>query len=268
MTAASETHTGNEVLDFGSRGQVIVVDDGSALAKAGAERFAQVVEDAVAQRGTAYVALSGGSTPKQMGSVLSREPYRSRIPWDKVHVFWGDERHVPIASSESNAGEAMRGFLHLVPIPTANVHPWEVEKEAAVDVAQDYEAELRSVFGQPAGLPRFDLIFLGMGEDGHTASLFPHTRALENTSDLAVTNFVPKLEVDRLTFTAPLINAARRIVFLAGGPGKAETLERVLEGPEIPSELPSQSIRPTDPGSTLTWLVDADAARRLRRPKQ
>jgi 6-phosphogluconolactonase len=259
---------GNEVLDFGPRGQVIVVDDGPALAQAAAERFAQVVDDAVAQRGVAFIALSGGSTPKQMGSVLSREPHRSRIPWDKVHVFWGDERAVPIASPESNAGEAMRGFLHLVPISAANVHPWNVEREEAATAASEYEAELRSAFGQAAGFPRFDLVFLGMGEDGHTASLFPHTRALENTTALAAANFVPKLETDRLTFTAPLINAARQIVFLAGGPGKAETLERVLEGPEMPRELPSQSIRPSEPGGTLTWLVDVDAARRLHRSGQ
>jgi 6-phosphogluconolactonase len=257
---------GNDVLDFGPRGQVIVVDDGSALAEAGAERFARAVEDAVAARGVAYVALSGGSTPKQMGSVLSREPYRSRIPWDKVHVFWGDERCVPIAAPESNAGEAMRGFLHLVPIPTSHIHPWAVERDEAAAAATAYESEIRSVFGQPEGIPRFDLVFLGMGDDGHTASLFPHTRALEDDTALTVANFVPKLDADRLTFTAPLINAARQIVFLAGGPGKAETLERVLEGPETRQELPAQSIRPTEQGNTLTWLVDADAARRLRRP--
>ena len=259
---------GHDVLDLGPRGQVIVVDDGSALAAAGAERFAQAVENAVAARGVAHVALSGGSTPKQMGTVLSREPYRSQIPWEKVHVFWGDERYVPLAAPESNAGEAMRGFLHLVPIPGANIHPWAVEREEAAAAASEYESEIRSVFGQPEGLPRFDLVFLGMGEDGHTASLFPHTRALDNHTALAVDNFVPKLESDRLTFTAPLINSARQIVFLAGGPGKAETLERVLEGPETPYELPAQSIRPSNSGSTLTWLVDADAARRLRRPRQ
>lgn len=266
MTRDSDLQTGEtRTIDFGPRGEVTVVADGSALARAAAERFAAAVERAVAERGQAFVALSGGSTPKQMGTLLAREPYRSRIPWDRVQIFWGDERWVPQASPESNAGEAKRGFLDLAPIPPGNVHPWETEMESAAEAAHAYETTLRAVFGQPTGVPRFDLVLLGMGDDGHTASLFPQTEALKATEPLAVDNFVPKLDARRLTLTAPAINAGREILFLAGGPGKAETLEAVLEGPERPTELPAQSIRAMTPDGRLGWLVDEDAAAKLGR---
>jgi 6-phosphogluconolactonase len=254
-----------ETIDFGPRGTVTVVADGSALARAAAERFAQAVERAVAERGVACVALSGGSTPKQMGSLLAREPYRSRLPWDRLHVFWGDERWVPLGSPESNAGEAKRGFLDLVPIPAANVHPWETEAETPAEAATAYEATIRDLLGQSEGIPRFDLVLLGMGDDGHTASLFPNTKALEDDGPLAVANFVPKLDATRLTLTAHAINAAREILFLAGGPGKARTLSAVIEGDEMPAELPAQMIRATGPGGALGWLVDEDAAKQLGR---
>jgi 6-phosphogluconolactonase len=257
-----DTPTPN-TFDFGRRGAVIVVPDGSALARAAAEQFSRTVEAAVAARGQAFVALSGGSTPKQMGAILGREPYRSRIPWDRVQVFWGDERWVPLASAESNAGEARRGFLDLVPIPPANLHPWDTDAASPEDAATAYEAELREAFGEAEGLPRFDLILLGMGDDGHTASLFPRTRALRESERLAVANFVPKLDVSRLTLTAPVLNAAREVLFLVGGPGKADTLEAVLEGPDASEELPAQCVRPAN--GALTWLVDEDAAVKLSR---
>ena len=252
--------------DRGARGQVVVVGDGSALARAAAERFARAVEEAVAARGQAFVALSGGSTPKQMGTILTREPYRTGIPWGHVHVFWGDERWVPLGSPESNAGEARRGFLDLVPIPHANVHPWDTEAETPEVAAAAYERLLRDVFNQSTAIPRFDLVLLGMGDDGHTASLFPQTRALAERGDrLAVANLVPKLDTARLTLTAPVLNAGREILFLVGGPGKAETIEAVLDGPEMPTSLPAQMIRPAHPDSTLRWLVDEDAAAKLSR---
>jgi 6-phosphogluconolactonase len=134
------------------------------------------------------------------------------------------------------------------------------EPEAA---AAAYEAELRTAFGEPAGIPRFDLVLLGMGDDGHTASLFPRTPALDESNRLAVANFVPKLDAERLTLTAPLLNAGREIVFLVGGPGKAERLESVLEGPLTPDDQPAQMIRVQSAGGSLEWLADEDAARRL-----
>ncbi|MCA9864722.1 MAG: 6-phosphogluconolactonase [Thermomicrobiales bacterium] len=263
--------TGTEsatVLDFGPRGQVQVVNDSAELAHAAAELFASTVDKAVAARGKAFVALSGGSTPKQMGALLAREPFRSRIPWDKVEIFWGDERCVPLGSPESNAGEAMRGYLDLVGIPRENIHPWMTDPEAAAAAAMEYEVILRSAFGQESGTPRFDLVLLGMGDDGHTASLFPHTAALQAEKPLAVANFVPKLDAIRLTLTRPVLNSGRAIVFLAGGPGKAAMLRTVLEGPVDPEERPAQSIAPTEPDGSLTWLVDKAAAARLSQAEQ
>jgi 6-phosphogluconolactonase len=252
-------------IDFGPRGQVSIVPDGSALAQAAAERFACVVEQAASARGHAFVALSGGTTPKQMGSILAREPYRSRIPWNRVHVFWGDERWVPLGSPESNAGEARRGFLDLVPIPPSNVHPWDTAAESPREAAAAYEGLLREKLGEFSGIPRFDLVLLGMGDDGHTASLFPGTDALVADGRLAVANYVPKMDASRLTLTAPLLNAGREILFLVGGPGKADTIEAVLEGPELPANFPAQLIRPAQPDSRLSWLVDEDAGAKLRR---
>ena len=255
--------SGGLTLDFGPRGQVVIVPDGSALAEAAAEHFAHAVEKARAERGSAFVTLSGGTTPKQMGSILAREPYRSRIPWARVHIFWGDERWVPLGSPESNAGEARRGFLNLVPIPPGNVHPWDTAAESPREAAAAYETLLRELFTEPSGVPRFDLVLLGMGEDGHTASLFPNTGALVPDGQLTVANYVPRMDATRLTLTAPVLNAGREILFLVGGPGKADTLEEVLEGPELPATFPAQLIRPALPDSRLYWLVDEDAGAKL-----
>ena len=200
-----------------------------------------------------------------MGTILAREPYRSRIPWDRIHIFWGDERWVPLGSPESNAGEARRGFLDLVPIPPGNVHPWDTAAESPREAAAAYETQLRELFAEPSGIPRFDLVLLGMGNDGHTASLFPDTGALVADGRLAVANYVPKMDANRLTLTAPLLNAGREILFLVGGPGKADTLEAVLEGPELPANFPAQLIRPARPDGRLDWLVDEDAGAQLQR---
>jgi 6-phosphogluconolactonase len=247
--------------DYGPRGKVMVVRDPGELARETVDLALTTVISAQAERRWAYAALSGGSTPKAMGEVLARQPYRDLIAWHYLHVFWGDERWVPLASPESNAGEARRIFLDFVPIPASQVHPYETEGITPEESADRYAALIRSIVPSENGVPRFDLIFLGMGDDGHTASLFPHTAAIHVSSSIVAANEVPKLNTIRLTFTPPLLNAARLVVFLVSGTGKAERLKEVLEGPEQPDELPSQIVRPV--AGELIWMIDRAAAAAL-----
>lgn len=248
-------------IDYRERGTVLVVEDADALAREAAERFIATTRSAVERTGKATVALSGGSTPKQMGQLLAQEDYRERVPWHDVQVFWGDERWVPLDAPESNAGEAKRTFLDLVGIPAANVHPFETEEISPEESARRYESLVREIVDDVDGLPRFDLIFLGMGDDGHTASLFPGTAAIHERQRLVVSHVVPKLNATRLTMTPPLLNAGRSVVFLAAGAGKAARLAEVLEGPVDVDRLPSQVIRPSAGGPI--WLVDVAAAASL-----
>jgi 6-phosphogluconolactonase len=251
----------DKTIDYGERGRVVVLPDAQALAERAADTLRDVAISAVADRGNAFVALSGGSTPKRMGSILGADPMRDEVPWAALHMFWGDERWAPLTSPESNAGEAMRGYLDAVPIPRNQVHPFETTGDPAAS-ARRYEEMIRALVpGSPT--PTFDLILLGMGDDGHTASLFPHTAALTITGRLVAANHVPKLDTVRLTFTVPLINAARQVVFLVTGEGKAERLSEVLDGPEEPDRLPSQLVRPVN--GTLIWLADNAAAAKLAR---
>ncbi len=254
------TTAGTAVGTHEGRGEIRIVRDAAALAAAAADLFARLTGEAVAARGHASVALSGGSTPRQMGELLATTPHRDRVPWDRLEVFWGDERWVPESSPESNAGVAKRTFLDRVPIPPERIHPFPTEGMEPVAAARAYEATLRAVLGDD-GVPRFDLVLLGMGDDGHTASLFPSTAALRERSALAVANPVPKLDTTRLTLTVPVLNAGRQVVFLVGGAGKAATLAAVLAGPDQPDALPAQLIRPEL--GHLVWLVDRDAAAQL-----
>lgn len=249
-------------LDYGKRGNVVVVADGDALANMAANLLLTSAEEATAAGHRALLALSGGSTPKRMGQLLAQEPLIERIPWSNLELFWGDERWVPLADSESNAGEAMRGFLDVTPMPTDQIHPFATEGVSPEESASAMERTIRSLQPGP-GVPRFDLILLGMGDDGHTASLFPGTGAIHERQRLVVSNFVDKLDATRLTFTPPLINAALKVAFLVGGEGKAETLTYVLDGPSYVDRYPSQMIRPND--GYLTWIVDEAAASRLLR---
>jgi 6-phosphogluconolactonase len=247
--------------DYGPRGQVVVVRDATELAREAADLALTTVIAAEAERRWAYVALAGGSTPRALGEVLVRQPYRDLIAWHYLHVFWSDERWVPLSSPECNAGEAMRLFLDYLPIPASQVHPYQTQGITPAQSAALYADLVRELVPNEGGLPRFDLIFLGMGDDGHTASLFPHTAPIHEEEQIVVAHFVPALNATRLTFTPPLLNAARRVVFLVGGAGKAERLKQVLEGPEQPDELPAQVVRPSS--GELTWLVDRAAAAAL-----
>ena len=243
--------------------RLFVVADQTALAKEAAERCARIAEEAVARAGRFTIALSGGSTPKLLYSLLADEPYSTSLPWRKTHVFWGDERAVPPGDHDSNFGMAKATLLDRVPIPADRVHRMQAERDDLDLVAREYEAEIARSFGVPAGAepPAFDLILLGLGPDGHTASLFPHTEAARERARWVVRNHVPKLKSDRLTLTPPILNQASAVLFLVAGTDKAPALQAVLEGPADPDRLPAQVIRPT--AGRLIWLVDRAAASML-----
>lgn len=215
---------------------------------------------AIERRGAFHLALSGGSTPKALYQRLAAPPYVGQIDWQRVHLWWSDERAVPRDHPDSNYKLAYDALIAHVPIPPENVHRAQTELGPA-GAAERYEAEIRSAIAAVAApsLPTFDLILLGMGDDGHTASLFPHTPALAEQARLVVSQVVPQASIPaRITFTAPLINAADVVCFLVSGAGKAETLRRVLLGEHQPQALPAQLIAPTR--GKLFWMADAAAA--------
>jgi 6-phosphogluconolactonase len=188
---------------------------------------------------------------------------RSRMPWGRVHFFWGDERHVPPDHPDSNYRMASEAMLSKVPVPVENIHRIRAENPDAGKAAEDYEQELRGFFKlEPGQLPAFDCVFLGMGPDGHTASLFPATKALHERKRLVVSNWVDKFQSFRITMTAPVLNNADMVIFLVSGEEKAEPLREVLEGEKQTDRFPSQLIEPTH--GKLLWLVDRAAARKLR----
>lgn len=244
-----------------SEREIRVVTDAAALASHTAEAFSRLARESIAAQGRFVVALAGGSTPKAAYGLLANEPYRSRLQWDKIHVFWGDERHVPPAHADSNYRMAHDAMLSKVNLPTANIHRIIAEQEAQ-QAADAYETTLRTFFALAAGeLPRFDLVLLGMGPDGHTASLFPGTAAVHERTRLVAAPWVEKFNTFRITMTPPVLCNAAHIVFAAGGDDKAETLCQVLQGDYQPDLYPSQVITPTQ--GTLLWLVDEAAARLL-----
>ena len=246
--------------------------DAATLARAAAEEFTRLMAAAVKARGYAAVVLAGGSTPKALYGLLADEPsFRDRIAWGQTHFFFGDERHVPPDDKDSNfrmAKEAMFDKLAGT-LPEANVHRIRSEGMDPARVAVDYAKEITAFFderhqdgdGGPA-LPRFDVILLGMGPDGHTASLFPGTTGLREVDTLVTSAWVDKLSTYRITFTPPLLRAAAAILFLVGGKDKADTLATVLEGATEMDRYPSQGIS-ADNGETL-WLIDAAAAAKLQ----
>jgi 6-phosphogluconolactonase len=239
------------------------VDDVGALHASGAAMFVDAAVAAQRARGTFTVALAGGSTPKGIYSRLAGdETLRSRVQWANVQWFWGDERHVGPDHPDSNFRMAREAMLARLPIDPDSVCRIKGEYEDAARAADEYEQDLRTAFGVGDGeAPRFDLVLLGMGADGHTASLFPGTNALRETQRLAVTNRVEKLATERITLTVPVLNNAADVLFLVQGAEKAEALKAVLEGPYEPERFPAQLIRPGQ--GRLRWLVDRPAARLL-----
>jgi 6-phosphogluconolactonase len=247
------------------RVELRIVDDAEELAGAAAAEFLAQGEAAIARQGRFSVALSGGSTPARLYTLLaSKRRGGHHMPWAKVHVFWGDERVVPPNHPDSNFRAAREALLARVPIPQANVHRIRTEARTPSAAAALYEQELRNFFAVPVGqFPRFDLVLLGLGADGHTASLFPGSEALREPTRLVVAPMVAKLGMHRITLTLPVINNARAVMFLVSGGQKAGTLARALEGGERGAELPAQLVRPRD--GTVLWLVDRAAARLFHR---
>ena len=238
---------------------IMINDSLEKLVEAAAELLVSAAQEAIFGFGQFNVVLAGGSTPRPVYEKLAREPFRSRIDWSGVHLFWGDERCVPPTHQENNYWMAKTALIDHVPIPDENIHriPGELGAEAA---AEGYERELRSFF-KGRQLPAFDLVLLGMGDDGHTASLFPGTAAIHEEKRWVLGHFVDKLDSWRITLTPPALNAAQQIVFLVTGGGKAERLCEVLSGPFQPDHLPAQIIQSQT--GRVVWMVDKHAAANL-----
>jgi len=228
------------------------------LAHAAAEHFVARSLEAVAQRGSFTVALSGGSTPKLLYQLLAdpNEPFREQVPWAKTHFFWSDERHVSPDHPDSNYRMANEAMLIHVPVSEEKIHRVRSENPDAADAAREYEQTLVEV--TESSLPQLDLILLGLGTDGHTASIFPGSDVLYEKERLVAAPWVEKLKTYRITMTLPLLTNGASVLFLVSGADKADIVTRVLQGPEL---YPAQAVRPTNRRSL--WMLDKDAASKL-----
>ena len=237
-----------------------------------AEKFIEIGREAIEKLGKFTVALAGGSTPKSLYQLLTTEKFCSQIDWQKVFFFFGDERIVLPNDGESNFRMANENLLQPLKISENQIFRWQTEIEEADKIAKNYERAIINFFNlkenPPAStsdsdlFPRFDLFLLGMGDDGHTASLFPFTEALNERRKIAVANQVEKLNAKRLTLTFPVIDNARNVIFLVKGADKAETLREVLQGEIKAEKFPAQTIKPTN--GNLFWLIDRQAAQHLK----
>ncbi|MCF8144342.1 MAG: 6-phosphogluconolactonase [Deltaproteobacteria bacterium] len=238
--------------------KIMIASDPADLARKGAAIVSQTAQMSVALRGRFMVALSGGSTPRPMHRLLCEAPHLNEIPWDRTHIFWVDERCVPADDPASNYGAARADLLDRVPVLPHQVHPMPMNLSPEEAAATCQEELVRFFQSPPSEIPVFDLIILGIGTDGHTASLFPGDNALREQERLVVPVRGGDPDVDRLTMTLPLLNNALEIVFLVSGKRKAPILKSILEGP--PGKYPAQMIQPIH--GNLTWLLDREAAPR------
>lgn len=243
----------------------VIVPDAAALAEEAAREVLADADHAVATRGYFTLVLSGGNTPRRLYERLATAPYLERMPWDRTHVFWGDERHVPPAHAESDYRMAFEAMLARVPLAPERIHRIEAELADAADAAARYEETIRRVFTglgcAPDALPSFDLVLLGLGADGHTASLFPGSPAIDEPRAWVAAPYVEKFATHRITLTPRVLNAAAHVLFLVSGSDKAEAVHAAKRGPIDPRWHPSQAIQPVS--GRLTWLLDAGAAARL-----
>jgi 6-phosphogluconolactonase len=229
--------------------------DLESLSRAAAELFARLAADAVITRGRFSVALSGGRTPRRAYEILAQPPFREQLPWDRIHVFWGDERCVDPADLRSNARLAREALLDHVPLRKTQIHPFLCHPTPAAG-AREYEGLLRDFFGLAALC--LDLVFLGLGDNGHTASLFPYDAALDEQEHWTAAVYVPGEDLHRVTLTPALINRTAVVAFLVAGAAKAGVLREVMQKPRDPRRLPAQLINPEN--GELYWLVDREAA--------
>jgi 6-phosphogluconolactonase len=238
-----------------------VYEDAAAFAHHAATYFAEQIRAAVEKRGVARIAVSGGNTPKPVFALLAGDDFRESVPWDRVQLYWVDERCVPPDAKDSNYGMTKAALLEKVPIAAQHVFRMEGELDPEVAAAR-YESTIRGQFRlEGAELPAFDLVALGMGDDGHTASLFPHTAGLHELGRIVIANHVPQKDTWRITLTSPVINQAGNVIFLIQGADKATVLKRVLLGHYEPETLPSQLVQPAN--GKITILLDKAAAAEL-----
>ena len=248
--------------------QIRVYQNADELAVKAARYFARVADRYIVGCGRLTVVLAGGSTPKKMLSLLATSPFVETVPWSSIYFFWGDERCVPPDHADSNYLMAYETLLSKVPVPAKNIFRIPAERDDPAQAAREYAETVQAFFldlsasdrtlVQSPEIPRFDLIFLGMGADGHTASLFPHTAALDNDRDLVVANYVDKFQSHRITFTAPVLTNARNVTFLVAGADKADAVKEVIDGERQPHLYPSQLVRPRR--GALLWMMDEGAA--------
>ena len=248
-----------------SGAEILVGVDLDETIRIAAGQFATLARKVSAEEGRMFtVALSGGNTPRRLFQALAAEPFAAIIPWGSIQFFWGDERNVPPSDADSNYGMAREFLLSRVPVPAANIHRIPTGDGTAIEAADSYQRTLRGTVPQARGLPRLDYVLLGLGANGHTASLFPHRPSLHEQQRLVVADHVEEVNSWRVTLTAPILNNAAQISFLVTGEDKAAVVRRVLEDPRDVESTPAQLIVPHD--GALTWILDAVAARQLARP--
>ena len=245
-----------------SNRELLVCADGEAVAREAARRFVGHASAAIQQRGRFAVALSGGSTPKRLYELLAQDPYRDRIDWTLVDFFWGDERFVPSTTQASNYHMTEIALLNSLELNDGNVHRIQTEMNTAEEAAAAYEREIRTLFQiGPGELPHFDLVLLGLGSNGHTASLFPNSKLLHEQSRLVAAEYVEEVKQSRITMTTPALNEAREILFLVTGAEKSSVVYDVLFGTRDVERLPAQLIHAAH--GSETWLLDRAAAAAL-----
>ncbi|NID12259.1 6-phosphogluconolactonase [Fibrivirga algicola] len=235
-----------------------ITDTPAELARQAADWIATYAESVLQQRDRFTIALSGGSTPKALHELLAQSPLRERIDWSRVHIFWGDERFVPLTDEKNNARMAYDTLLDHVPVPAAQIHIMQTDIDPDASMAA-YDQVLHQYFDGHDHT--FDLVLLGMGDDGHTLSLFPGTDVVNEDKKWTSAFFLTQQDMFRLTLTAPVVNKAAAVVFLVAGANKADALYEVLHGPYQPDKYPSQRIKPEN--GDLIWFVDKAAAAKL-----